>query len=102
MWRCKQDSVIKQNFGGRPRPSGAGALYAAQKGRQMAAAGREGAGSVGARGLESDPHSPASWVLFLCWATERVRGSRSVLVQDVVDQFVEGNPRFLPLGLAWD
>jgi len=61
------------------------------------AAGSEGAGSMGAHKFEADAHSPASWVLFVCWASEQVRGSRWVLVDEVVHKFVERDPRFLPL-----
>ena len=78
-------------------PRGAGAFEAAIQGRQVAVERNEGAGSVGAEMLESDPHSPASWVLFLCWAQEQVRGSRWVLVEDAVDMFARQDPRFLPL-----
>ena len=81
----------------RRAPRGAGAFEAAIQGRQVAVERNEGAGSVGAEMLESDPHSPASWVLFLCWAQEQVRGSRWVLVEDAVDMFARQDPRFLPL-----
>jgi len=80
----------------RCRPRGAAAAEAAMQGRQLVV-GKEGAGSLGALTFESDAHSPANWVLFLCWASEQVRGTRWVVVERVVAQFVEGNPRFLPL-----
>ena len=85
-------------FTGRPRraPRGSGARAAALVGRQQAV-GKEGAGSLGPVTFDSDPHSPASWVLFLCWASEQVRGSRWALVDEVVSQFVGGDPGFLPV-----
>jgi len=81
----------------RRRPQGVGAAEAAMQGRQLAV-GKEGAGSLGPRMFESDPHSPASFVLFLCWASEQVRGSRWVIVDEVLAMFENGDPRFLPLG----
>ena len=80
----------------RSLPKGVGAHEDAMLGRLMAA-GSEGAGSMGAHKFEADAHSPASWVLFVCWASEQVRGSRWVLVDEVLHKFVERDPRFLPL-----
>lgn len=94
----QSDCETRDLLNGQPRklPRGIGADEAAMQGRHTVV-GTEGAGSMGACVFESDPHSPASWVLFLCWASEQVRGSRWVLVDDAVHQFVERDPRFLPL-----
>jgi hypothetical protein len=93
---CEQCDLLSGQA--RRRPQGAGAAEAAMKGRQLAL-GKEGAGSLGPRTFESDPHSPASFVLFFCWASEQVRGSRWAIVDEPLDMFVSGDPRFLPLGV---
>ena len=94
---CEETDLLS----GQPlrRRKGTGAHEAAIQGRQMAIS-EEGAGSVSAHMFDSDPHSPASWVLFLSWASEQVRGTRWVIVEDVMDKFVKGNPRFLPLDMS--
>lgn len=93
---CEQCDLLSGQA--RRRPQGAGAAEAAMQGRQLAV-GKEGAGSLGSRTFESDPHSPASFVLFFCWASEQVRGSRWAIVDEALAMFVSGDPRFLPLGV---